>query len=433
MQNSVLLNLAQQVINSPTPAQMNVTAQFLNSSAGSKFSFYPFKIESLVIKRDYIANIGDDIQMEMKISPHDYALLQDMGQNIQCIVTFSYVNAAGTPVTTPKPVQKTYVALISHAQDVRKAVPDIQVYKDPVNSITVRLMSQALYNLRNTKINTLLQTATMQQTVHHVTQSLGITKIQMTAPDNTHTFDHVPIPSYQGIHGVFEYLQKKWGVYEKGLNAYMADDTLFIYPPFETNPTYDKTALFYQVDTQRFAGASAFHTVNNSTLSVVVNTQSDSRDMSMLGSELHGNGFVFTRASRLTDGFTTIDSQKGAAFTDQSSLLVTMDGTRPVVKDNQNMKHIKATDNPYPEMAKMAAYQASLMVMQWMHADPFQLDPGHKVIYHHDMNQTMMQTTGIIEGAEYHIKPLHKPGPLDIFSCVGQLSLRLAPNDSKVY
>lgn len=431
MLNSVLLSSASKIMASTSPAQFVMTAHFISAASGSKFSFYPLFIDDMLINRDYANNYADEIDLNMTVSPKDYALLQDQGEDLRCIVTITYTNKYGKMIFDPTPKQVQYNVMINDPRDIRKAIPDAQAYTEPSVPLSVRLVEQSVYSLRHTKLNTVYQTMTVTQAIHAITQSFGIERLHLVPPDNTHVYDHIDVGSYQGISSIYGYLQSTCGVYQKGINAYLTDGCLYIYPPFETDPTYDKSAIFYQVDTGRFSGSHVFHRSEKNTISIVVNTQPHSYDLSIAGAENVGTGFIFNRASRLTDGFTSIDSQQGAQFTQQPSLAVTLASSRTASSKSNNLFHIHGTDNPFPAMSEIIAHQASLMEVQWMNADPFQIDPCQKIIYYYDRNEVMVKKTGIIEKAVYRIARVQKIDNKDLFGCVGALTLRLSPNETQ--
>lgn len=432
MLNSILSKSAAKVMANTSPSQFIIEARFINSEPGSKFSYYPFMIEHITINRDYIENFGDEIDISMKISPKDYALLQDQGQNLLCILTITYVNKYFNTVYTPPPIRRQYNVMINNPRDIRKAIPDVQAYTEPQTDITIRLIEPTIYRLRHTKINTVYQNLTPTQAIHAITKSFEIEKIQMVSLDNTHKYDHIEIPSYQGISSIYGYLHSKVGLYQKGATSYITNEVLYIYPPFETNPTYDKTAIFYQVATGNYAGSHIFHRTENKSISIVINSQPESYDLSIAGAENVGTGFVFTRASHMTDGFTTVNSKEGAQFTNKPALTVSLNDSRTVMKDVNNVFHIKATDNPFPAMSQIVSHQASLMEVIWQNADPFQLDPGHAISYYYDKDERMVKKTGILEKALYQFSIITKKDGKDIFGAVGQLVLRLSPNSTMV-
>jgi len=435
MLNTTLLNSAQAIINSAssTATQFNMTAEFMSSSAGSTFMFYPLEIDHLIINQDFADNFADEIDLTMTISLKDQALLQDQGQNLLCLLTLTYVDKYGNVVTTPAPIQKQYHVMINDPRDIRKAVPDVHLYTAPSQSVTVRLIEAAVYDSRQTKINAIYQNHTVTQTIYAIADALNINRLHLRTPDNSQTYDHMEIAGYQGLSSVFGYLQGKVGVYEKGVNGYVTGGTLYVYPAFDTDPKYDKTAIFYQVDKGRFTGSHSFHTVNGKTLSIVINEEVHSYDLSIAGAENVGTGFTFLRASRLGDGLTAIDSQNGAQFTESPALTVSLASSRTAIQGRQNIVHISPTDNPFPKMSDIQSHQASLAQVTWQGADPFQIDPPHSVIYYYDENGTMVKKTGMVEKSTYMIKKGQRSGPKYMYHCAGSLTLRLSPNETKVF
>lgn len=431
MLNSVLLTSAQKVINSKSPTQCLITAKFISSADGSTFTFYPLLIDTLTFMCNYADEYSDDITMEMTISPHDYALMQDQGQDLLCVLTITYVDRYGTILYDPDPIVRQYHAIINDAQDIRQIVPDVQSLTEPSLKMSVQLLEETVYNLRNTRINTIYQTMTVKQAIYAIAQNLGIEQIHLVDPDNVHVYDHIEIGSYQGISTVFSYLQSICGVYFKGINYYITRGVLYVYPSYETNPTYDKTAIFYQVDTGRFAGSHVFHRTEDNSVSIVINSQPQVTDLSIKGSENIGTGVIFNRASRSVDGMTTIDSNEGALFTQSSSLAINLANPRTAVGLRNNVKYINGTDNPFPAMSELISHQASMMLVQWPHADPFQFDPCHQIIYYYDQNETMIKKTGMIERAAYQYVRKQKIDAKYMFECSGELMLRLAPNEKQ--
>jgi hypothetical protein len=432
MLNKTLVAAAAKVMASPSPSGFFVSAHFLSSDPASKYSWYPLTIDEIIYNRDFIGKYADEIDLNLTISVADYGGLQDQGQNLLCVLTLTYVDEQGKILYTPTPVQVQYTAVINNPRDVRKAVPDVGAYQNPTIEISIRLIEPTVYALRHVKINKIYQNITMEAAIHSVTLSLGLTKLQMVKLDQTHQFDHVEIPPFQGIQTIYGFLQSKYGIYPKGIGYYITGGVLYIYPPFETAPTYDKTAIFYQVAKGDYAGAHVFHRVENKSVSIVLNSEVESYDQSIAGAENVGIGFIFSRASRMIDGITTIDSKNGAQYTENPSLSVSLDNARTAVSGQNNQFHIRPTDNPFPAMSAIAEHQSSIARVRWEGADPFQLDPGHAVAFYYDKDGVMVKKTGIVQEAKFRIVPTAKINQQDLFRCVGDLILRLSVNETEV-
>lgn len=431
MRNQILLEASQKIITNASPSAFMIDVRFISASPGSKFSYYLLDVDEILITRDYADNFADEIDLKATISPKDYALLQDQGQNLKCVLSITYVKENGTMLFDPPPLKLQYNVMLNASRDIRTAVPDVDAYTEPQVELSVRLVEAQIYNIRTTKINVPYQTMTVEQAIYAITQFLGVEKLHLVPPDNTHRFDQIPIGSFQGIDSIYGYLQSTCGVYWAGLNNYYTEGVLYVYPAFRTDPEYDKSIIFYQVDTGRYAGVNAYHQVKGNNVSVVINTQPQSTDLSIAGAENVGTGFIFNRASRMSDGITAVDSQEGAKFTDTPSLSFSLENPRSLDPNNNNIVQVHGTDNPYQKMSDILAHQASLMDVIWQRANPFLVDPCQKVVYYYDQEGVMMKKTGMIDKALYVIKGMQRMGTKTMFGCTGRLLLRLSPNSAR--
>jgi hypothetical protein len=433
MLNQVLLNSAKYVINSDLPTLFNIDVVFTNSSPGSTFNLSPFRIEEIVFNKDYAGNFADEIFLTTILSPKDFALLQDQGQSLRCELTFTFLDKFSNVSFKLNPVKKSYNVFLTNPKDIRKSVPDVQNYTEPSMKTTIQLIEDTVYSLKKTKLNKIFTKCDMKSVIHDLVNDLGIKKLYLVKPDNEHVYDHVELETYLGIESLFVFLQTKYGVYAKGLNVYISDGCCYIYPPFETNPAYDKTLGVYQVSVGMFGGVACYHNNLANIVSVVINTEAKDYDLSISGAENNGTGFMFSRASRMADGLTTIDSKTGAQFTEKPSLKATLTDAKPLIPDSSNLKVIKPTDNPYPELSKLQSTQASLLKMNWQNANPFLLDPCYTVGFYYDSNGNQMTKTGIQESASYRVVRTHRAGDKDVFACNGELILRLSPKAKQVF
>lgn len=430
MLNSTLLQAATKVIAKTDPALWVIHVKFFNTTPGSTFAYYLPMFDSLTYDRSYNTNFGDVIDLEARISLKDFAILQDQGVDLRCLVTFSYAKDDGAIISTPSPIQKEYVVYINNPRDIRKATTDVQEYVEPSYPISIRLVEETVYKLRQTRINTVFQVSTIKEAILTSAHQLGIERIHLVDPDNTHVYDHIVLASAQGISSLYNYLQSMCGIYCKGVNYYITDGVLYIYPPFETDPTYDKTTIFYQVDLGRFGGKNSYHATSGLTTSVVINREVHSYDLTVSGAENAGTGFIFNRASRSLDGYTTTGTDHGAAYNPDQSLMVTLNTDRTAMSNSNNIHRIKNTDNPFPKMSEIVASMASLATFEWPGANPFLMDPCQKILFYYDKSGIMAKKTGIMEFARYRFSRVQRVGDKYVYGCAAAVGLRLAPNET---
>lgn len=431
MRNTVLQNAATNILNNPVAVYFRIDITFTSTATGSAWSLVPYVIDDLTYTYDYISQCYDSIVVDATVSPKDYALMQDQGQSLQATVILTYVTENNTRLSNPLPVKKKYRVLLMDAYDIRKSVPDVQLYTTPTHKFSFRLIEDTVYQLRHTKLSFALQTGTMHSAIHALAHGYDISTMSLIDPDNTHTYDHIILPSYIGFSGSFGYLQSHFGVYMKGMTYYLTNSCLYIYPPYETNPTSDRTITFFQVRTGQYGGLSCKHCKVGNDYQVIIDSQPHSQDLSIAGVENHGTGVSFINANTLTDGYTSIDANKGAAFNDDIGSVVSLTSARTMDASVNNIKHITATENPYPHMSLIAMHQASLMQVSWPGADPFAVIPNTKVVYCYDRNGTMLKKTGIVEHAEFKLSKMNTTGTMTMFGCNAQLTLRLAINDTQ--
>ena len=153
MRNTVLQNAAAAVIANPTAVYFRVDLNFTSTAAGSTWSFTPFVIDQIEFQYDFIERFSDSIVLKATMSPKDYALMQDQGQSIQATMTLTYVTESNTRLSNPLPIRKKYRVLLMDARDIRKSVPDVQLYTTPSHQFTFRLIDESVYRLRHTKLS----------------------------------------------------------------------------------------------------------------------------------------------------------------------------------------------------------------------------------------------------------------------------------------
>ena len=430
MRNTALQKAATNVLTDPAAVYFRVKLTFSNSTTGSTWTFIPYVIDSLVFDYDFIENCYENITVTATMAPKDYAQMQDQGQALQALLTLTYVTENNTRLYSPAPVQKKYRVLLKDAIDIRKAVPDVQLYTTPSHQFSFQLMEETVYQARLIKLGVAYQSTTVSNVIHSLTEGYGVSTLSMVTPDNTHTYDHIIMPSYVGMTGAYGFLHSHHGVYCKGMGYYLQNSCMYIYPPYETNPTSDRTITFFQVKTGKYSGLSCRHKKVGNNYQVVIDSQPVSVDHSIAGVENHGTGISFIHANALTDGYTTIDANKGASFNSNTGSVISLTNSRTLDTDVNHINHVVATDNPYPHMSMLALRQASIMHVPWPGADPYSVIPNTKVVYCYDRNGTMMKKTGIVEHAHFEMKKMNTTGTMTMYGCTGNLTLRLSLNES---
>lgn len=431
-QNAALISATEGIIGQQMPNMAYINIQFVSGAQGGSFNFEPISIEGLEFHFDFSRNCFTSILAQINVSGKDYALLQDQSQNLLASVRITPATASGARVRTVDPYLEQFKVLLVNPMDVRIMMADIHLHTEPTKSMIVRLVEPLAYRLRHESVTACLHSATVRDMMYYLAHCHDITQTDFTEPDNTHVFDHVIIPAYPSFMSSFGYLQSTYGVYAKGLSYHVHDGAFYIYPPFETNPDSKGTLTFYQHRVGQASVGGSKYTRSGADYRIVIDTPAQVTDLSLAGAENHGTGFSFVRASRQNGGMTYMDPQKGPAFTDANTIVMSNTDPQTLDPESNKIKQVRATDNPYPHMSLIAAHQTSLMTAEWDGCDINAFTPGKKVIYCHDDNGVLSQRTGILDSALVTFRKGQRVDSSFIFTSLAKLTIRLATAPRRV-
>ena len=129
-------------------------------------------------------------------------------------------------------------------------------------------------------------------------------------PDNTKRYKNMILPALIGIEDVFVYLQESEGydgVYSTGLNYYVQNNILYIYPKLK--PIKGRQlAKFYNVGPKVFPSAKRLFTFTGNDLEVALIDPIRIVDMSQSSIENIGTWYNISKPKKVVDGITKITS-----------------------------------------------------------------------------------------------------------------------------
>lgn len=427
MRNVVIESIVEEIVSTPTPCQFNLSMT-IKSEADSTFSLDMTFIDSLTIDQSFIRNFRDVVTIEARISPADYARIYDVYTGLTATLIFTFVDAHGDITNTVKPIIKKYRCTIDDLQDVRKRITAADHRREPDMSITFHLIDYDVYDLSKAQVGGMTYTSTtIDNAIRHAFVVMGVTKLDMTTIDNTHTYDHILIPPYKAFDKLLPYFQATYGCYAAGINFYFTGGILYVYPPYDTSPNDNTPIKIYQVGQGEYVARWA-HSYKNGTLSLISNTYPSITDYTIAGSEDHGTAVMFTRSARLVDGAVKVDPNTGASYTEDNSLIVRLKNSRQVAPDTNKVVYSRMSDNVFPSMSKLIASQCVIVTCLWGHAIPYSIAPGAAVNYVHDKAGQVITQTGRVDGIVYTYKRTSQTGAGYVFSGGAQYSLRLRPD-----
>lgn len=428
MKNAFLDAQINLILNTNSPATFGI---YLNVSSVDdlEFSFSPLMIDSLNIVQNFENAICDDITVSFKISYKEYAQLYDHQSSLIGVLRFEYRDSDCRPVVSLPNIVRNYRVVLVDPIDIHKQVPDAYLRNTLDTTLTLRLIENTVYNLRLTKVNGIFSGTNIADTIRHVTREFGIKQIHMVPPDNTQVYTHIIIPPVKDFKDCYNYLHQRYGVYMQGIIAYITDDILYVYPPFDTTPESDKTMVVYQADIGQYGGITSTYKLSDMALSIVTSNVGHVCDFSVLGSENEGNTRTFMRGSSVINGVIEPTNENTIEFKDNNILNLSLKNSKMINPDAQHVVYTdKPTDNPFVLGSKLSKTQAMLLDFEWTKAIPFSIEPGMKVSYYSDVGGLISTRYGILEVIQYKFMRTRNSAYGENYIGMANVTVRLSPS-----
>jgi hypothetical protein len=428
------------VFSNPTITEFTVTIRLTSSNAS--FSYSPLMIDEMKINQDFAMDFADDITVSFKATDSDYMQIFNNATGLKAIITFTFIDtttSGGNAVYNPPPIVKNYNAILKNPQNRQaqvprtndKTFPMVTQTGSPNTPVTLQLADNFIYSARQQQFNGTLTNNTVLQAFGYIAQVYKVKKVYFVPPDNKNIFQHLSFPPGKDLSDIFDYLQDTYGCYNKGLDWYYTDDTLFIYPGLENKPTIPYIANIFNSFVGMYGGHKFYHNLQGNTISIVSNLKTKTKDLTHMSAENDGTSRTFLRSSRIIDNYTTT-TNKGTVINTNASLMVNSPHTSPVVPNANNPKYQKSTDNIFKVNSNIALNQAVLMELGWQQSIPYSFKPGHKIKYFYDNNGVFSTSDGILEKATYEITKTVKLGVGQCYKSTSYLNIRLNPTPGLV-
>ena len=406
------------------------------SSSNSEVDITPMFVNSMKITQAFTVNYMDDIELTFDISPAEYITLVNNHQDLRVALKIVYVD----PITyenvyIQKPKVYQFKAIIKNTEDLAikfhmhqlKAKDGDTEYEYQHATrlpIVLQLLDDIAYDLRHKHFHGIFSNTTLKSNIAYIASTFGIEQISLVEPDNTHTYNHINIPPSKDFSCIFDYLQNIYGVYFKGLEYYFTNSTLYIYPPYETDPKSDSTIHIYNVAEGQYAGLPGYHYTDNQDMHILSNSKVQTKNLVELGIEDHGNSQLLIRNDTILDNYRSVNKNK-ISINDNNTISCDINTSKSVLKDTLVSKY-NSPRNPYLYTSKMAKYNAKIILLGWVRSTFMDIKPGHRVIYHFDDDGKYKTKIGICEYAEYSIDKIARFNEF-VYASNAALVLRVEP------
>lgn len=381
----------------------------------------PVRLDYLSLDRDFSSGqLGDIRRVEFLMNYGDFAIdILPFRDNLQ--VDLSYIplieNTSSREVDNRTDVKRYRAILdLSGNENPELSNKNSQVKsREAMNQIgmikvQLQLVDELVYKLmmvtcgttyrKSTTINALLAIYTQYATLIGGTDQERLTAINVVDGASTDVRQQITIPDGMLLKDVPDFLQnKEGGVYATGLGRYVMNQTLYVYPLFDTT-RYGKNAKvlnLINVPNDRYQGAEKTFKDTSRHITVLATGNATSLDQGLSDRIQNGNGLRFADARKMFTDFTIEKDNKVLVDRATNLFEVTMEALETGVNNIRWAKD-RLTSNPFKQYTELARKQGLPITVEWTHGDPDLLYPGMPVKFQTISDNRVKTYHGVLLG-----------------------------------
>jgi hypothetical protein len=421
---------------------MNLT---LKNYDDPEFIIDKIVVDKLRHKQLFNVNVTDDIQVTANLFPDDLLKIVNLQSNLYAEIVIEYVDRDTFDIILEEePKIYRYGVFIHELEDISKRIGIqglTQVNKGAEKDLTkgshvsrtypinFQLISETNYAVNKQMFNGLITDITMSKAIMYIASVLGIKKINMIPPHNTTQYKHIHIPPNMSSYKViFDYLQTKFGIYDKGLSYYYTDEVLYLYPAYDTEIERPDKLKIVKVSPSTYSGLNNYHDLQGKVLTIVSNTDIEHTTMSNVAMENEGSNKVYASSDRMLDG--QVDP-KTMTISD-TCLTISNNKSHSIVKNSAIPSYEEPTNNIFTKLSSLAMGNAEMITLGWNMARLYMLKPGTPIEYIYDGEDQVMMKSGILEAITYTTMLQLRKNDQFVYTTLATLMVRLS-TDSEVY
>lgn len=374
-------------------------------------------LESLNFVQDFTDSYMDKISAVIRIRvPQLRSIIENL-QDLECtIILTPYHLLLNVPDYSQDPII-IKANVISDNADIDQMYNKSQFNSDedrpPMNEAEqeltmlypLYLIEPAIYKARHQGINAILNNVDMEHTLQWICYQFGFQSVNIYKPDNPQVYGSVIIPPMKYLNDIFPYLQDRYGIYSAGLGYYITNDTVYIYPAYDKDPSHSVTPGVLHIihgPENNYVGLNAYHSsVENDTWILSISAVSIQKP-GIAAEENNGNTIMTINPNNAMDNGVVI-GKDGTVTRDASTMTTIQSVNSQSMKSNSNVpKYEGNVTNVYNLTADMIVNGYDYITLEWLASIPRFIKPGQSVLYHYDSKDNVFCTqSGRIMSAEY--------------------------------
>lgn len=356
-------------------------------------------LESLSFVQNFSEAYMDEITAVVRVRPAQIRTIIDNMQDLECTIILTPMNVTlNTPDYSQQPIIiKTN--LLSENVDMDQIFNKEQFNSDgnrpPTNLseqelttlYTLYLVEPSVYKARHTGVNAILNSVDMEHVLQWVCYQFGFESVNIYKPDNPQVYGSVIIPPMKYLNNVFTYLQDRYGIYLAGLGYYVTDNTIYVYPAFDKEPSHSNTRGVIHIihgPENNYVGLDTYHRKVDDDTWILSISEVQVKKPGIAAEENGGNTMIALDPNNAMDNGVVI-GKDGSTTRDPSTVTTVQVARSNSMKSGANVPKYKGNiSNIYSFTSSMVINNYDYIGLAWVQAVPRFIKPGQSIIYHYD-------------------------------------------------
>lgn len=436
LSTKVLAGMVNQVISDDKSSVMQITMS-IYSATNPEFSIDNCLIDTLFVSKRFDKNTTNERQLVFSIYPTKVVELVKHQAELFASMIIEYIEPVnGEIIYSEPPEVDTFRVFLHNPDELTKRyeskllhnevgttdkLSGVNANTETLIEVSAQLMTLDEYRINKAHYHGMLSDTTIESAIAFIASRLGVTKLNMITPDNKAIYKHINIPPEQGGFGqVFEYLQRQYGIYSKGMSYYVDNETLFIYPAYELESPRLPNLTILKVGVGAYSGASTYHKLDGKNITIVTNSKITQQTLSGASAENDGNSQLFLKADALVDGQIDHDTMQ----VKNTCVVASSRHDNSIQRTSAVARYSSPAINLFHKVSKMAAGNCELISLGWNYSRMRLIEPGMPCSYIFDEKQSLMLKRGIVELIEYHTVRSARKGSNYSYSTIASIVIR---------
>lgn len=401
----------------------------LGAGTGAKYQMPNKQITGLTITQDFFNSYCDKGVLELQVTEKEFREIHQNRQNLSIQVTMM---VGDSHELASNAVPKVYKAIIQDYKELDVAVArsnfggsKSDVEPDEFFPLVLELIEMSIYSIRKRAFHMIYHDVTMENTLAAIASALGFREVYIVPPDNKRVYKNMIIPPSSTLETVFGLLQSSetyGGVYDSGINIYISDMILYVFP-LQEPARASSIAHFFNMGGGRYAGAGRYFKLSGPDMHVGITGKVMISDATQWATENLGTMYVSITPDKFIDQIHEVVETEVIINED---LLTTTGMLGPDIglSDKAYSQKFRSTNNKRVmsrDIYGNITYMASFL---WKEAVPFLIPPASGVNFVSDKQSGIQNTPGVIKSISFTLTPVVKTTDT-IFTCVSEVILLL--------